>query len=107
MTFDTNTSQNMVALAKANKIRYARAALKKEVRAGKVTAASVVLDPPECADSMSIMELLTAQNRWGRTRARKLLYLAGGMYEGKAIQTMTTRQRRIIADLLEKGYAQL
>ena len=49
---------------------------------------------------MAVAELLMSQHRWGHTRARR--FLAGvPMTETKTIGSMTERQRRTIAAMLE------
>ncbi len=94
-----DTPQHMRALQKANKVRLARAALKREIASGKTRAAEVVLHCPPEAESMAISELLSAQRRWGRTRSRKLL--SGlELKENKEIGTLTERQRGLLARTL-------
>ena len=66
--------QHMQALEHANRVRLARASLKRSVAAGTVDAAEIVRDCPWEVESMTIGELLRSQRRWGRTRARKFLF---------------------------------
>jgi len=94
--------QHMRALARANEIRLARAALKRQIASGATSAADVILRCPPEAEGMTVSELLSAQRRWGRTRSRKLL---GGLElkENKQLSTFTQRQRDLLAGvLLEK-----
>ena len=63
--------QHMRALAQANRVRLARAELKRRVADGEITVAEVVLQRPWEADTMTISDLLQAQRRWGRTRCRR------------------------------------
>ena len=65
--------QHMRALEQANRVRLARAELKRQVADGELAAAEVVLDCPWEAESMSIADLLMSQHRWGRTRCRRFL----------------------------------
>jgi hypothetical protein len=95
-----DTSQCMQALARANKVRLARAALKRDVCAGRRQVAEVVIDSPWEADSMSLSELLCSQRRWGRARSRKLLSSIA-LSEGKRVGTLTDRQRRLLVGALE------
>jgi hypothetical protein len=90
----------MQALAHANRVRLARAALKREIGAGKRSAPEVVLDSPWEVESMPLAELLTSQRRWGRTRARKFLSVLG-LNENKRVGTLTQRQRLLLAGALE------
>lgn len=94
--------QHMRALARANEVRLARAELKRRVTDGEISAAEVILESPWETASMPVAELLTAQRRWGSTRCRKFLQTIP-MSETKTIGSMTERQRRAVAELLEDG----
>ena len=88
--------QHMQALAQANKVRLARAELKRQVGDGELSVADVVLECPWEAESMAIADLLMSQHRWGRTRCRRFLGSVS-MNETKTIGSMTDRQRRELA----------
>lgn len=92
----SQTPQHMQALARANRVRLARAELKRSIARGEVEAAEVVLECPWETESMTLTELLTSQRRWGRTRARKFL-LGLALGENKRIGTLTERQRALLA----------
>ncbi len=94
------TAQCMEALARANEVRLARAALKREISAGRRSVTEVIMESPWEAESMSLSELLCSQRRWGRARSRKLLASAA-LGEGKKIGSLTERQRRILTGALE------
>ena len=98
------TSQCMQALARANQVRLARAALKRDISAGRRTVTQVILESPWEADSMSLGELLCSQRRWGRARSRKLL-ASSALGEGKKVGTLTERQRRILVGAIEAKLA--
>jgi hypothetical protein len=91
--------QHMRALERANKVRLARAELKRGVAVGEVDAAEVILNCPWEAASMAVADLLMSQRRWGRTRCRKFLAPIQ-MSENKTIGSMTARQRRTLAAML-------
>lgn len=91
--------QHMRALERANRVRLARADLKRRVAAGKVSAAEVVLEAPWEAQSMPISDLLTSQKRWGHTRCRKFLTRAG-VSENRQLRQLTERQRLVLSSLL-------
>jgi hypothetical protein len=92
--------QHMQALAHANRVRLARAALKRSIARGDVDAAAVIRDCPWETESMTLAELLTSQRRWGRTRARKFLF-ALALTENKRLGTLTSRQRQLLSNELE------
>jgi hypothetical protein len=85
--------QHMRALQQANRVRLARAELKRQVTDGEISVADVVLECPWEAESMAIADLLMSQHRWGRTRCRRFLSSIP-MSETKRIGSMTERQRR-------------
>jgi hypothetical protein len=91
--------QHLRALAQANRVRLARAELKRQVGDDEVSVADVVLSCPWEAESMAIADLLMSQHRWGRTRCRRFL-AALPMTETKTIGSMTDRQRRALAAML-------
>ena len=86
----------MQALARANRVRLARAELKRSIGRGEVDVAEVIRDCPWETESMTLAELLTSQRRWGRTRARKFL-LALALSENKRLGTLTPRQRALLS----------
>ena len=98
-TIAAASPQHMQALELANRVRLARATLKRRVSAGDLTATEVVVACPWEAESMPIMDLLMSQRRWGRTRCRKFL-TSIRMSETKTVGSLTERQRRTLASLL-------
>ncbi|HTB50214.1 MAG TPA: hypothetical protein VK701_04490 [Solirubrobacteraceae bacterium] len=91
--------QHMRALERANKVRLARAELKRRVAGGEISVAEVILECPWEADSMAVSDLLMSQRRWGQTRCRKFLTQIP-MSEQKTVGSMTERQRRTLATML-------
>jgi hypothetical protein len=90
----------MQALEHANRVRLARAALKRSVASGDTAASDVIRECPWQSESMTLAELLTSQRRWGRTRARKFL-IALALSENKRLGTLTQRQRQMLSAELE------
>jgi hypothetical protein len=83
-------------------VRIARARLKREIAAGELTAAEVILQPRREIEGMPIAGVLVSQRRWGEDRCRG--FLAGlGMSEAKTIGSMTERQRIATAAVLALG----
>ena len=92
--------QHMQALAHANRVRLARASLKRDDRDGAVDAAEIVRQCPWEVESMPVGELLRSQRRWGRTRARKFLFSIA-LNENRELGRLTSRQRELLAVELE------
>jgi hypothetical protein len=92
----TAAPQHMRALSQANRVRLARAELKRQIADGTKTVDEVVCECPWEAASMTIADLLMSQHRWGRTRCRRFL-AAIPMTETKTVGSMTERQRGALA----------
>jgi hypothetical protein len=91
--------QHLRALEYANRVRLARARMKRKVAAGELPAAEVIMTCPWQAHSMSVSDLLMSQKRWGHARCRRLL-VSLGVPENKQIGTLTERQRLALAAVL-------
>ena len=98
-TISAGQEQHLRALEYANRVRLARARMKRRIGAGELSAAEVVLSCPWQAHSMSISDLLMSQRRWGRARCRRLL-VSLTITENKRIGTLTERQRLALASVL-------
>ena len=68
-TVSAGQEQHLRALEYANRVRLARARMKRKIAAGELSATEVVLNCPWQAHSMSISDLLMSQKRWGRARS--------------------------------------
>ncbi len=98
----TSEPQRLRALERANEIRLARAAIKRRIALGEVSAAEVILQCPEAADSWTVSELLMSQRRWGSTRCRKFLS-RNRIIETKPVGKLTDRQRQLLASSLQQS----
>src|SRR5581483_10433460 len=96
----TSEPQRLKALAQANRIRLARAELKRRIADGDESAAHVILACPHEAASWSVGELLMSQRRWGANRCRKFL-ARNQISEIKPIGSLTERQRKLLAAQLD------
>lgn len=92
--------QHLQALQRANRVRLARAELKRRIADGEVTAGEVILTSPWEAASMAIGDVLMSQRRWGGTRCRKFLAMFR-ISETKTIGSLTERQRHALAAQLD------
>jgi hypothetical protein len=91
-TVDAAPPQHLRALQQANKVRLARAELKRRVATQQTSVVDVIVACPWQAESMSISDLLMSQRRWGRARCRRLL-VSLNIPENKEIGKFTDRQR--------------
>jgi hypothetical protein len=97
---DSTAPQHLQALARANRVRLARAAIKRSIAGGETTAAEVLRQNSWETESMSLAELLASQRRWGRTRVRKFLQMLA-LSEQKRLGSLTHRQRMLLVSELE------
>jgi hypothetical protein len=95
----TLAEQHLLALKHANYIRTARAELKRQLRAGQVKAAQVILRGSRDTDTMTVTELLSSQRGWGPARSKKIL-LSVSLSERKTLGSLTERQRLTLAGVL-------
>jgi len=92
--------QHLQALQRANRVRLARAELKRRIADGEMTASEVIRSSPWEAESMAIGDVLMSQRRWGGTRCRKFLAMFR-ISETKTIGSLTERQRHALAAQLD------
>jgi hypothetical protein len=95
----TSDPQRLRALERANEIRLARAAIKRRIALGEVSAADIILECPDAVSSWPVSDLLMSQRRWGSTRCRKFLS-RNRIIETKPVGTLTERQRQMLATSL-------
>jgi hypothetical protein len=57
--------QHLRALEHANRVRLARAEIKRRIRAGHLSVVEVIINCPWQVHSMEIIDLLMSQKRWG------------------------------------------
>lgn len=92
--------QHLKALERANRVRLARAELKRRIADGEISAAEVILTSPWEVSSMAIGDVLMSQRRWGSTRCRKFLAMFR-LSETKRVGSLTERQRVALAAQLD------
>jgi len=97
---DAGQDQHLRALQHANRVRLARAGMKRLIASGDLAVADVVLSCPWQAYSMEVGDLLMSQKRWGLARCRRLL-VSISVPENKAVGTLTERQRLALARALD------
>lgn len=89
------------ALDKANKVRLARADIRKKIRLGEISVIELIWEPPIDLANMALFEILMAQRRWGRKRVLTFL-IQNNFSEYLGLQTMTDRQKVIFDNAITK-----
>jgi hypothetical protein len=92
--------QRLRALAKANQVRSARAHLKRELAHGNVQLTQVLADPPPCAASAKVRELLLAVPGIGPAKADRALAHCR-IAATKTLAGLTHRQRTELGELVQ------
>ena len=96
---DRSLQQRFDALEKANVIRQARKALKRDVRSGAVNVLDILEDPPEYALTMRLETLLMALPGTGCVKVKRL-FKRTGISASKTLGGLTFRQRDLVTEYL-------
>jgi len=86
----------LAALQLANDARSGRAELKRQIAAGAVRVADVLVAPPAQATGISLAALLLSQRGWGRIKTRRFLS-SNDVSETRNLGELSQRQRELLA----------
>ena len=89
----------MDALEKANIIRIMRAELKRDVRAGRVSVHTYLLDPPPWLETMKVFELILSIPKYGRVKVNKI-FQRYQISPSKTVGGLSDRQRALLVSVL-------
>ena len=98
---ERSLTQRMEALKRANQIRTRRAKLKKDLRAGSVSAQSILLSPPEYLLTAKVSEMLLAVPKFGQVKVNKILTQCR-ISPSKTIGGLSPRQRAELVSYLRR-----
>jgi hypothetical protein len=93
--------QRMEALQRANRIRTRRAQLKKDLKAGRVSIHSLLLEPPEFVQTAKVFDMLLAVPKYGRVKVNKVLQQCR-ISPSKTIGGLSERQRSELVSMLRR-----
>ena len=93
--------QRREALARANAVRFKRAALKAALKSGELSIVGLVAEPPQYLASARIKELLLACPGFGRVKVERLLERCK-VSPRKTIAGLSERQRRELIETLDR-----
>lgn len=100
-SFDRSVEQRMEALERATQIRVHRAGLKRDIKAGRVSALAILRgDVPAELASMKVWDLLMAMPKIGRVKANRV-FVQCRISPAKTVGGMTGRQRGELVQVLE------
>jgi len=90
------TPLRLAALQVANDVRSGRAELKRQIAAGMVVVADVLVDPPPVAAGITVIALLASQRGWGRIKSSRFLS-SNDVSETRKLSELSLRQREVLA----------
>lgn len=93
--------QRMDALQRANEIRTRRAQLKRDLKAGRVSIHTLLLDPPEYLETAKVFDMLLAVPKYGRVKVNKILSQCR-ISPSKTIGGLSERQRNELVSFLRR-----
>jgi hypothetical protein len=96
METDQATLQRMEALLLANEVRMERAQDKRDIRAGKLDARTILRDPPVHWHSAKILDLLLEMPKIGRVKANRWLKMEA-ISPLRRLEQFTPSQRERLA----------
>src|SRR5919204_4049412 len=98
---ERSLNQRMDALQKANVIRTRRAQLKRDLKAGRVSIHTLLLEPPDYLETAKVFDMLLAVPKYGRVKVNKILAHCR-IAPSKTIGGLSERQRAELISLLHR-----
>jgi hypothetical protein len=96
---ERSLNQRMDALQKANAIRSRRAQLKRDLKAGRVSIHTLLLEPPEYLETAKVLDMLLHVPKYGRVKANRILQTCR-ISPSKTIGGLSARWRAELVGLL-------
>jgi hypothetical protein len=101
MAPERSLNQRMDALARANQIRTKRAQLKRDLKSGRLSIHTLLLNPPEYVETAKVFDMLLAVPKYGRVKVNKILAHCR-ISPSKTIGGLSERQRSELVSLLRR-----
>jgi len=98
---ERSLTQRLDALSRANLVRTRRAKLKKDLKAGRCSIHTLLLDPPDYVETAKVMDMLLAVPKYGRVKVNKVLTQCR-ISPSKTIGGLSERQRDELVRLLRR-----
>jgi hypothetical protein len=96
---ERSLQQRMEALANANDVRTKRAALKRDLKAGRASIIDAIAEPPDYLMGAKVVEIILAVPKYGRVKTGEMLTLAR-ISPTKTIGGLTPGRRSELVELL-------
>lgn len=98
---ERSLNQRMDALARANHIRTQRAQLKRDLKAGRLSIHTLLLNPPEYLETAKVFDMMLAVPKYGRVKVNKILTTCR-ISPSKTIGGLSERQRSELVSFLRR-----
>ena len=98
---ERSLNQRMDALARANQIRIQRAQLKRDLKSGRRSIHSLLLEPPEYVETAKVFDMLLAVPKYGRVKVNRILTQCR-ISPSKTIGGLSERQRAELVSMLHR-----
>jgi hypothetical protein len=98
---ERSLTQRLDALNRANLVRTRRAKLKKDLKAGRCSIHTLLLDPPDYIETAKVFDMLLAVPKYGRVKVNKVLTQCR-ISPSKTIGGLSERQRDELVRLLRR-----
>ena len=93
--------QRVDALQRANQIRTKRAQLKRDLKAGRHSIHSLLLQPPDYVETAKVVDMLLAVPKYGRVKVDKILRQCK-ISPSKTVGGLSERQRGELVALMRR-----
>ncbi|MDX6718262.1 MAG: hypothetical protein QOJ63_516 [Solirubrobacteraceae bacterium] len=98
---ERSLTQRLDALERANVVRTKRAALKRDLKAGRKSIHTLLMDPPDYVETAKVFDMLLAVPKYGRVKVNKVLTQCR-ISPSKTIGGLSQRQRDELVSLLRR-----
>jgi hypothetical protein len=98
---ERSLTQRLDALERANEVRTKRAQLKRDLKGGRVSIDTLLLDPPAFVETAKVFDMLLAVPKYGRVKVNKVLTHCR-ISPSKTIGGLSQRQRDELVMLLRR-----
>jgi hypothetical protein len=96
---ERSLTQRLDALERANEVRTKRAQLKRDLKGGRTSIHTLLLDPPSYVETAKVFDMLLAVPKYGRVKVNKILTTCR-ISPSKTIGGLSQRQRDELVALM-------
>ena len=98
---ERSLTQRLDALERANEVRTKRAQLKRDLKGGRCSIHTLLMDPPPFVETAKVFDMLLAVPKYGRVKVNKVLQVCR-ISPSKTIGGLSERQRAELISMLRR-----